>query len=385
MNAWNNIDSDVDSTTLNRSHSNLSASDSRSQFAYQSHSNFSSLSSSPCMSPMTSFSRTSTPVSNRTSQSSTNYSPSNASHEWTPSDNSESWDYSQLLLRSFESPRAPPYFISRTPIRQSPNLQSPSVDSRYARSPSSDSFLKPYPPSKLENENVNLSQHYRNLSKVKRDLSEDINRCFLKNENAKSDRKANVDKVSIGVNTVPVNLNSRLETKAVGVDARTHRMPTSQFWPGLNDIVRPVDVNSSPSNPTSQFLPSLNYEYSLSPSATSVLSKSSLNDHRFSNHFHRQPHFENSFDLNKKRLFKSEDRVPPPYPFVTSQLNNYQVRKKHLLRTSAIFVVFDSTIYASKFLSPRFQIGMDAILRRRPSFLLPLFNRNLNLWVEWSM
>lgn len=254
------MESNVDSTTINRSHSNLSASDPRNQFIYQ-KSTFSSQHSSPSLSPMTSFSRTLTPVSSRLSmsQSRFSYSPSNVTTDWSTSDKNESWEYSSPRLRTPESHRGSPYSGSCTPIQPSPNLQSPSVDS--ILSPSQ-SFLKPFPPDKIDSDN--LLQQYR---KVKRDILDDLEKCCKNGKTGKDFKDTTSDKVSVGINTAPDMFATQYEDKGTTVDATIlkpgmsllplvrYEKPKSKLWPGLAEIIpTSFDTSSSPATLTNPFV-----------------------------------------------------------------------------------------------------------------------------------
>lgn len=208
---------------------------------------------------MAGFSRTPTPVSSRISisQNQFQYSPTNPINEWSASDNSELWEYNSRHLRTPESHCNSPYSDSRTSLQQSPNLQSPSVDS--FQSPSK-SFLRPFPPDKLDQENSVLS---RNHSKVKRDLMGEI-----KKESArKPDFKSANDKVSVGINTAldmftdrPEEKNTRGDTVGVtSLPSQNYESLRSNFWPGLSEIIKPLETGSSPSKPSSPYLPPFAY------------------------------------------------------------------------------------------------------------------------------
>lgn len=270
---------------------------------------------------MAGFSRTPTPVSSRISisQNQFQYSPTNPINEWSVSDNSELWEHSSRHLRTPESHCSSPYSDSRTSLQQSPNLQSPSVDS--FQSPSK-SFLRPFPPDKLDQENSVLS---RNHSKVKRDLMGEI-----KKESArKPDFKSTSDKVSVGINTAMDMFTDRPEEKnttdeTVGVTSlpsQNYERLRSNFWPGLSEIIKPLETGSSPSNPSSPYLPP--FAYGSSSSLDSAFIHKSTSDSIYASQTTRNQNSPNND--SRQQFLKNE---PSCYQKTSSATpcGSYQVR-----------------------------------------------------------
>lgn len=275
--------------------------------------------SSPSPSPNMGYSRTSTPVSNRSSSSNqfnSTYSPSNLT-DWGVSENNESWEFNSPMTPV--SHRASPFAGSgrRTPIRQSPNLQSPSVDSYQSRSPSNESnFLKPYPPSdKVDNDTL-LSPGSSQLHRGKHDDRKNFPRNISKTEISPSKPKNDNVKCMDKGTTVDANIFQASVPLLPYQSQKEHR-----FWPG--EDCRPFgDTNSSP-NPTSPFVP-INPAFSYGSNYSFGVPDPYP--------FGAQQFNAASPDLSRQFVKNDEKYSPSPSP-----LNNYQVRGILFFPHSSIF------------------------------------------------